>query len=873
MKAKELLCEGGQLNHKTRTVKDLIRFISTRENKDTSNYSLFLGAGASKSSGISTASELIDIWKKELYERFEEKQFEQTDEYKNIEQYFEYKHSSWFNSVNPYSSLFEKKFDLPAQRRKFVEQQVGNKLPSIGYAYLVSLVEKGFFNTIFTTNFDDLLNESFYQLSSTRPIVCAHDSSVHSISITSKRPKILKLHGDYLFENIKSTLRETESLEQNIKDKLIEFCKEFGLIILGYSGSDRSIMDVLEYLVKTDNYVKNGVYWCFRKEDEINQSVMNLLWKDRVYPIIIDGFDEFFALLYSELAGGEYGKLFNSNKESQRDKIISKIIDNFSISDNEIIKRELEELHKSRDKVDISNFLNIKSSDKSKEKISLKNFRNLLEVSEMAKSDPNEAYLLCERYFNELNIKDDQDKYIKRLIDLALISNKKSQAMHWANELINLDQFCDEYYLIKLSLISDLNEREKFLSDSIIKLINSYSLLNKQSDLYFSMMRNDSSLDYYSNIDKNINLSLKLNPSLYNKAYLQKHKLLTDRLSKESKEKNIDKYKSEIDELIKFMESSNKSNMNCILIRSLDAERISKENHTIETVNDIISIRDKKERASKERINEIISNLLERSLSFDDSNGYGITHKNFYDSIKEDSLEEYTARTLIHKSFYDFFYNKNIDLARKYLRIAMKKEDIDDELELILDASSIIDIEFLKEIESYIEDIKYGFKQKYYFGLKEKIFSIKGDFKNALSSVELQRQHDGDFIEYLMSKTYYLLKLGKYQDVIDVFNENKKCFKSSEFDIIEINYLLAKNYLEGGLDEDKVKIINSRTRDEQLKIATSILLKNKKEQGYFNLKKLIEKNPRAYYSIRDWVFIDEEKISNFNPQSDIKVTS
>lgn len=871
MKAKELLCEGGQLNHKTRTVKDLIRFISTRENKDTSNYSLFLGAGASKSSGISTASELIDIWKKELYERFEEKQFEQTDEYKNIEQYFEYKHSSWFNSVNPYSSLFEKKFDLPAQRRKFVEQQVGNKLPSIGYAYLVSLVEKGFFNTIFTTNFDDLLNESFYQLSSTRPIVCAHDSSVHSISITSKRPKILKLHGDYLFENIKSTLRETESLEQNIKDKLIEFCKEFGLIILGYSGSDRSIMDVLEYLVKTDNYVKNGVYWCFRKEDEINQSVMNLLWKDRVYPIIIDGFDEFFALLYGELAGGEYGKLFNSNKESQRDKIISKIIDNFSISDNEIIKRELEELHKSRDKVDISNFLNIKSSDKSKEKISLKNFRNLLEVSEIAKSDPSEAYLLCERYFNEINVKDDQDIYIKRLIDLALISNKKSQAMHWANELINLDQFCDEYYLIKLSLISDSSEREQFLSDSIIKLSNSYSLLNKQNDLYFSMMSSDSSLNYYSNIDKNIKLSLKLNPSLYNKAYLQKHKLLTDRLSKETKD--IDKYKSEIDELIKFMESSNKSNMNYILVRSLDAERISKENHTIETVNDIISIRDKKERAAKERINEIISNLLERSLSFEDSNGYGDTHKNFYDSIKEDNLEEYTARTLIHKSFYDLFYNKNIDLAKKYLRLAMKKEDINDELELILDASSIIDIEFLKEIESYIDDIKYGLKQKYYFSLKEKIFSIKNDFNNALSSVELQRQHDGDFIEYLISKTYYLLKLGRYQEIINVYNENKKEFKSSECDVIEINYLIAKSHLEGGLDENKFNDINSRTKDKQLKIATSILLRNKQEQGYCELRKLIEKNPRAYYSIKNWVFIDDKRISSFNPQSDIKVTS
>ncbi|QTO01413.1 SIR2 family protein [Aggregatibacter sp. 2125159857] len=864
MKAKELLLAGGQLSRKTRTVKDLTRFISTRENKDTSNYSLFLGAGASKSSGISTALELIDIWKRELYERFEDKQFEPTDDYKNIEQYFEHKHPSWFNSVNPYSSLFEKKFDLPSQRRKFVEQQVGNKLPSIGYAYLVSLVEKGFFNTIFTTNFDDLLNESFYQLSSTRPIVCAHDSSVHSISITSKRPKILKLHGDYLFENIKSTLRETESLEQNIKDKLIEFCKEFGLIILGYSGSDRSIMDVLEYLVKTDNYVKNGVYWCFRKEDEINQSVMNLLWKDKVYPIIIDGFDEFFASLYNELTG-EYGKLFNSDKESQRDKIISKIMDNFSRSDNEIIKRELEELYKSRDKVDISNFLNIKSSDKSKEKISLKNFRNILEVSEKAKVDPNEAYLLCERYFNDLSTKDDQERYIKRLIDLALMSDQKSQAMHWANELINLDEFSDEHYLIKLSLINDLNEKNKFLSNSIKKLNKSYSLLNKQSDLYFSMMRNDSSLDYFSDIDKNINLSLKLNPSLYNKAFLQKHKLLTERLNKEDNEKDKNKYEEEIDKLIKDMKSSNKNNINYIIIRSLEAERISKESNAIETIKDIISTRDKKERSSKERINEIISSLLEKILSFEDSNGYGEAHKDFYDSIKEDNLEEYTSRTLIHKSLYDFFYRKDIDLARKYLRFAMKKEDIDDELELILDASSIIDINFLKEIESYIEDIKYGLKQKYYFSLKDKISSIKGDFDSALSFIEQERKYDGDFREYLISKTYYLLKLGKYQDVIDVFNKNKGEFKSNNFDIFKINYLIAKGKLDGKINEDEINKINSRTKDEHLKVATSILLQNKKEQGYSNLKKLINKNPKEYYVVKNWVFIDESKILSFNP--------
>ena len=75
MKAKDLI-EAGELKHKIRTVKDLVNYISIKENKDTSNYSIFLGAGASKSSGISTAFELIVEWMEELYERYNYKKFE-----------------------------------------------------------------------------------------------------------------------------------------------------------------------------------------------------------------------------------------------------------------------------------------------------------------------------------------------------------------------------------------------------------------------------------------------------------------------------------------------------------------------------------------------------------------------------------------------------------------------------------------------------------------------------------------------------------------------------------------------------------------------------------------------------------------------------
>ena len=101
-----------------------------------------------------------------------------------------------------------------------------------------------------------MLNEAFYHFSDVRPHVCAHDSSIGSLSVLSDRPKIIKLHGDYLFDDIKNTLKETESLENNTREKFIEFSKDYGLIIVGYSGQDRSIMDVLNYLVQQEEYLK-----------------------------------------------------------------------------------------------------------------------------------------------------------------------------------------------------------------------------------------------------------------------------------------------------------------------------------------------------------------------------------------------------------------------------------------------------------------------------------------------------------------------------------------------------------------------------------------------------------------------------------------
>jgi len=292
-----------ELKNKKRSVADLQRFISTQTDNNP-NYTLMLGAGCSVTSGIRPANALTELWRKELYLSCAGENSKDNANITELRDYLRQHEGSWYDLDREYSSLFEKKYDLQRQRRMFVETEASNKLPSIGYAYLTSLVEGNYFNTIFTTNFDDLINEAFYLYSDKRPIVCAHDSSINSVTVTSKRPKIIKLHGDYLFDDLKSTIRETETLEQNMKSKFIEFFRDYGLIVVGYSGGDRSIMDILSTILRNDEYFKSGIYWCLRKSSEIPEELRKLMWRDRVYFVEIDGFDELFAELYSGINCG-----------------------------------------------------------------------------------------------------------------------------------------------------------------------------------------------------------------------------------------------------------------------------------------------------------------------------------------------------------------------------------------------------------------------------------------------------------------------------------------------------------------------------------------------------------------------------------------
>lgn len=564
------------LEHKKRTVADLIRFIgNTAETESgevvkTPNYSILLGAGASVTSGVRSGQTLVREWKQQVFDESPH------NEDMTLEDFFMPGNApTWYEESNCYSALFENRFDLQRHRRIFVEREVSKAKPSMGYAYLVKLIENGFFNTVFTTNFDDLLNEAFYRFSKNRPIVCAHDSSISGVTVTSTRPKIIKLHGDYLFENIKATLRETESLETNMKMKFQEFAKDFGLIVIGYSGQDRSIMDILNYLLQKEDYFKNGIFWCIRKGDTcISSELKKLLWRDRVYYVEIDGFDEFLAELNHQLNKGALPVDDTFLSRKHQENIIRELTDNPLMNPSGECKILLDDCKKLKYNFEdnmLNDYLSYlkKQKQNDSKKADAKNAKRKIKLKEMTAEEKKEIDDLMTEGFvlNHTNsvlqklgkmeiasLEDGQYKLELMELKADLTKNMNDEAIRKLfEELIRLDPENQRYYEISANRSKSHIQAIRFLNLAVEKYPNDAYIINKLIERLLDYCEEECPTEKSEiELDKIENLlekSLKLKPQIENDAYSYKYRYLRIRYKNKPQEFQ-DKRNTLCDELV-----------------------------------------------------------------------------------------------------------------------------------------------------------------------------------------------------------------------------------------------------------------------------------------------------------------------------------
>lgn len=337
-------------------------------------YVLFLGAGASVTSGISTSYQLTKQWQEEIFcdlldETYPipagsslEENFKAwiknstSDDELDLEAEIKEDFRIWFEktigdyewrSNNLYSALFEYVRQSKEARQSFIEQITsGDSVsPSLGYFYLATLLRKKVIECILTTNFDDLVADALFRFYDQRPIVCAFESSINNFNNSSNRPKIVKLHGDYLFNDIRNTDKELVALDVNMENKMIELCQDRGLVFIGYGGADSTIMDpITKQLQVNERFLTKDLHWCVRRasgkesirtrihRNELPHSVWLLKkrFPTRVHIYEIDGFDFFMSDIVAE-ANVDSDESFSAVRERNTPQIFIKEFRKFRV--------------------------------------------------------------------------------------------------------------------------------------------------------------------------------------------------------------------------------------------------------------------------------------------------------------------------------------------------------------------------------------------------------------------------------------------------------------------------------------------------------------------------------------------------------------
>ena len=280
-----------------------------------------LGAGASASAGVPTAADMIVDFKARLFSAHTNIPRAEVD---LSDPLWEERITSHFDGAHgfppkgdpgEYSAAFEAAYSLAPDRRSYIENAAKKGSPSFGHRVLASFISEDLIRCLFTTNFDPLLEKATSVTDDLLPpdrqahlAVSALDSMERAERCLREDawPLLVKLHGDYQSEHLKNTAQELQTQDERLRRVLINGLTRFGLVVIGYSGRDDSIMDALDEAVGRDGSFPSGLWWVARPGSSLLPRVASLLERaaesgTEVHIVDSENFDELAGDLEREV--------------------------------------------------------------------------------------------------------------------------------------------------------------------------------------------------------------------------------------------------------------------------------------------------------------------------------------------------------------------------------------------------------------------------------------------------------------------------------------------------------------------------------------------------------------------------------------------
>jgi len=282
----------------------LIRSIGINK---TTPHTVFLGAGASVSSGVPSAQMCIWEWKRSIFltrnpgleEQFSELSLAGVR--KNIQRWLD-QQGTFPDEASPeeYSFYIEACFPIASDRQAFFKEKVREAKPHIGYQMLCHLAEMDVVRSVWTTNFDGLVARCAAGFRVT-PFEVGIDSQARLPSQVRKGELLcVSLHGDYRYDLLKNATHEVQEQESALSAGLVATLKDAPCIVSGYSGRDASVMQTLHDACAQPG--TGALYWCGYGDAGMTEPVRQLIDSVRragrpAHYVSSQGFDDLMVRL------------------------------------------------------------------------------------------------------------------------------------------------------------------------------------------------------------------------------------------------------------------------------------------------------------------------------------------------------------------------------------------------------------------------------------------------------------------------------------------------------------------------------------------------------------------------------------------------
>lgn len=263
--------------------KELIGIVSAKPQ----NFVWFLGAGASRSAGLPSATDLLWDLKRHYYCREDNQEITRQDIQNDavrarIQSFMESRGFPAEWADKEYETYFEKLFggDKEKQRRYLITQLAEDKVRlAAGHRVIGALISLGLCRVAFSTNFDTVVEKAVAAMGG-KSLSAYHPEGAHNARQAlnnEEYPFYCKLHGDFRYDSLKNLPADLATQNAELSQCLINAGTRFGFVVAGYSGRDNSVIKLFREVLATLNPFPHGLYWTHLKGSKLPAPVLDLI--------------------------------------------------------------------------------------------------------------------------------------------------------------------------------------------------------------------------------------------------------------------------------------------------------------------------------------------------------------------------------------------------------------------------------------------------------------------------------------------------------------------------------------------------------------------------------------------------------------------